>query len=117
MTSLISFYVPGLNLCPQDWQTFIGVPLPKNPHTKEYPLLTVAIEDEPHLGHLGPLEIVRLLTFASILVFAVIPLLQFGQIIAVLGKQKFFSICEKYFLSKEYILLQLPHSILMVVSF
>ena len=46
-------YVPGLNLCPQAWQTFIGVPLPKNPQTIEYPLFTVAREVDPHLGQQG----------------------------------------------------------------
>ena len=46
-------YVPGLNLCPQAWQTFIGVPLPKNPQTTEYPLFTVAIEVDPHSGQHG----------------------------------------------------------------
>ena len=33
-----------------------GVPLPKKPHTNEYPLFTVAIEVDPHLGHLTTAE-------------------------------------------------------------
>ena len=49
----IDSYVPGLNLCPQTWQTFTGFPLPKNPHTIEYPRLIVAMAVAPHLGHLG----------------------------------------------------------------
>ena len=49
----IDSYVPGLNLYPQTWQTFTGLPLPKNPHTIEYPRLIVAIAVAPHLGHLG----------------------------------------------------------------